>query len=361
MNSNSAAALRRVLISKTSYTIEELVIWQTKLPNVQFALLPPSDTRPNPIADAEKVYVSIFSPGAVCALERHSGRVLWRREIKGLAGAAIHLAAQRVFAKSPNTLLCMNPRTGETLWSFSPHGLERETMYSAPTIYGDKLFIGDRRGFLHCLDVRTGQPLWQVLTNRAGKDVNATPLAVNNRIFVATNASRAAAYSLDGEKVWETALDAPSILEVLWFKGAIGVAAESLYLLDPKTGEIKQRYSWPGDRVQFVCNSPHRMVIILPGCWPPRGGEHLIIVNRSGIVRRYRVAYCLACRYLKETGFLYESHLKGLNISDPASGDIVFEIRAEGAEGIGLVDVKDGVIYAMTDKGVVLALRHPSA
>lgn len=349
------------MISKTSYTIEELTIWQTKLPNVRFALLPPSDTRPNPIADEEKLYVSVFSPGAVCALQRHSGRVLWRREIKGLASAAAHLAAQRVFAKSSNTLLCVDPNTGETLWSFSPHGVEAETMYSAPTIYRSKLFIGDRHGLLHCLDVKTGQPIWQVLTNRTGKDVNTSPLVVNNRVFVATNASSAAAYSLEGKKVWETALDGPSALEVFWFKGTVGVAADSVYLLDPKTGKIKQRHSWLGDRVQFVCNSARQIVVILYGCWPPRGGKHLMIVNRSGIACRYRVAYCLACRYVKETGFLYESHLEGLNISDPASGNIVYEIRVEKTEDIGLVDVKDGVIYALTNNGVVLALRHPNA
>lgn len=348
------------MIPRTSYRIEELTIWQTKLPNVRFALLPPSDTRPNPIADEDKVYVSVFSPGALYALQRHSGRVLWRREIKGLASAATHLAAQRVFAKSSNTLLCLHPNTGETLWSFSPHGVEGETMYSAPTIHGTKLFIGDRRGLLHCLDVKTGQPVWQVLTNLAAKDVNTTPLVANNRVFVATNASSAAAYSLQGKKVWETALDGPSTLEVFWFKGAVGVAADSLYLLDSKTGAIKRRHSWLGDSVQFACNSAQQMAVILHGCWPPRSGSHLMIVNGSGIVRRYRVAYCLACRYVKETGFLYESHLQGLNISDPASGNIVYEIRAEKSEGVGLVDVKDGVIYALTNNGVVLALRHPS-
>jgi hypothetical protein len=36
------------------------------------------------------VVASIFSPGAVCALERKTGKLLWRKETLGFGDAAVY-------------------------------------------------------------------------------------------------------------------------------------------------------------------------------------------------------------------------------------------------------------------------------
>jgi hypothetical protein len=57
-----------------TFTFEELTVWRTELPDVKFAVLPPGNTHPNPLIPDDKLFVSVFSPSAVCALERDTGR-----------------------------------------------------------------------------------------------------------------------------------------------------------------------------------------------------------------------------------------------------------------------------------------------
>jgi hypothetical protein len=58
-----------------TFTFEELTVWRKQLADVKFAVLPPANTRPNPLIADDKLFVSVFSPGAVCALERDTGRL----------------------------------------------------------------------------------------------------------------------------------------------------------------------------------------------------------------------------------------------------------------------------------------------
>jgi hypothetical protein len=57
----------------TDYRIEDVLLWQTPLPDVKVPQLPPSNNRPNPLVTDEAVYVSLFSPGAVCAIRSVGG------------------------------------------------------------------------------------------------------------------------------------------------------------------------------------------------------------------------------------------------------------------------------------------------
>src|SRR5262249_10982095 len=147
---------RRSLPEKATYSVEDLRIWQTKLSGVRFAVLPLSNNRPNPIATGSRVFVSIFAAGSACVLESRTGRVIWRRGIGKLASASVQLHAGALCAQNSNALFRLRPGTGKKMWSFCPYGAEGETIYSSPYIYSSRLFIGDRRGFLNCLDVNTG-------------------------------------------------------------------------------------------------------------------------------------------------------------------------------------------------------------
>jgi hypothetical protein len=45
-----------------TFSFEELTVWRTELPDVKFAVLPPSNTRPNPLIADDKLFVSVLSP-----------------------------------------------------------------------------------------------------------------------------------------------------------------------------------------------------------------------------------------------------------------------------------------------------------
>jgi outer membrane protein assembly factor BamB len=69
----------------------------------------------------------------------------------------------------------LEPETGKTIWSFCPYGEGGETIYSDPAVAGHRVFIGDRQGYLHCLDLQTGRMNWQKLTNKAKNDDSIRP------------------------------------------------------------------------------------------------------------------------------------------------------------------------------------------
>src|SRR5260370_13876413 len=343
-----------------SYNINDLAIWRTKLPKVQHALLPASNNRPNPAVSDERLFVSVLSPGAVCALQRRTGRILWRRAIPGLCGDAVFLHKENVFARSSNILYRLCAKTGEPLWSFCPQGTDRETIYSSPVIQGDRLFIGDRAGFLNCLDTLSGKLKWRQLTNDSKHNVNSTPIVVKNLVIAATNARTAVAYTVEGKLKWRTKLDGPSALGLFEYRGKVGVAGDSLYLLNAVTGRIRKRFHWKGGHVSQVDKSREEIVVQLRGCWPPVGGSHVMVVNCSREIQRsYRLGFCLAFRYARETDLMFESHLDGINAFRTRNPKTLFEIRLKGPHGIGLVAVRDKIIYATTGDGYVYALRHP--
>jgi outer membrane protein assembly factor BamB len=258
---------RHRLLEPATYDFEELSIWRTKLPNAKHAVLPPQNNRPNPLVNGSVIYASVFSEGAVCALDRKSGTLLWRKEIPRLGGAAVYLAEGKLFAKTPHTLYALEPKAGNTVWSFCPYGESGESIYSHPTVYRGKLFIGDRSGFLHCLDSRTGQTLWRVRTNTAKNcDLNSTPLVVGRLVIVTTNANMAAAYDVKtGNRVWRRAMDGPSTFGPLLFRDMLVAIANSIYFLLPKDGKVVRRFSWKNDRVNEADCTQRGVVCMLQG------------------------------------------------------------------------------------------------
>jgi outer membrane protein assembly factor BamB len=351
-----------------TYRFNALAVWQSKLPNVKGAVLPPSNNRPNPLVTDTAVFASIFAPGAVCALQRETGELLWRRELAGLGDAAVYKAGGILFAKTPHTLYAMDPDSGQILWTFCPYGTSGETMYSSPTVHGQSVFIGDRRGFLHCLDLRTGKTKWRQHTSKAkNNDVNSTPLVHGGLVIVATNANRAVAYDPQtGELAWISRLDGPAVRGPLVFQRLVAAFTDSIYLLEPKTGKAVRTFSWKGDGINGATSTPKNIVGTLRGKWPPDGGTEL--VTELVAVNSTRIQFSVVhngwisfVRYVRETKLVYMSHLDGIYACCPTDGRLIWNIKLaeRRPEGVGLVEVKNNTIYALTGTGHVFALRHP--
>lgn len=349
---------------KTDYSFEELAVWRTKLPKTSHAVLPPQTNRPNPLIHKGRLYVSVFSSGAVCALDARDGRMLWRQELPSLGSDSVHLVEGTLFAKTATTLYALEPRTGTTLWSFCPYGDSGEMIYSHPAIHGKNLFIGDRYGYLHCLDSRTGETKWKVLTNtEKNSDVNSTPIVTKGLVIVATNAKMVAAYAeKSGKRVWMRELDGPSSFGPLLFRRQLTVITDSVYLLKPNTGEIIRKFSWRDDAASHADCTQRNVVCILRGSWPPDGTAKLIGLDERGIrFTQSSKAHVAFVRYAKQTKLIYVSHLEGIDIRRQSTGLLAVRIRrSESSSGMSQVDVSRHKIYVLTGDGYVYALRHPS-
>ncbi len=93
--------MRRAKATATASShFDELRIWRTRLPKAKHAVLSPSNNRPNPLVIGDVVYVSVFSPGGICALHRKTGKLIWRREIPRFGGSAVHLSTRDIVCKN---------------------------------------------------------------------------------------------------------------------------------------------------------------------------------------------------------------------------------------------------------------------
>lgn len=357
---------RLMALDKTtvSYSFEELVIWRTRLPQAQHAVNPPCNDRPNPLVAETMVYVSVFSPGAVHALERNTGKIVWSREIPGFGGSAVHSAGGRLFAQTANTVHALEPETGKTIWSFCPYGDSGESIYSSPTIYGNSVFVGDRRGYLHCLDSQTGKTRWKQRTNRAKNcSLNSTPLIAKGLVIVGTNANMAAAYEpRTGKRVWIRKLDGPAGWGPLKCGELVALVTDSIYLLRPESGKIVRRFSWKDDGVNSAAPTRKAIVANLRGSWLPKGSVRLVGVNKEEVYfTASHTAFVAFLRYAAETRLIYVSHLEGIDVIRPENGSTACKIENKSRPlGNGPVDVKRNTIYVLTNDGHVYALRHPT-
>jgi hypothetical protein len=350
---------------------DDLAVWRTSLPGIQHALLPPSSDRPNPKLGDGMLFVSVFSPGYVYALDAATGEVCWRRELPYLGGSSVQFAKSILLAKTARTLYALAPASGSILWEFCPYGPEGETLYSEPILDGSRLFIGDRRGWLHCLNVETGETIWkQQASDGPNRNVNATAVVVAGLVITGTNAGLALAYSIeDGRPVWQAKLDGPCVQHLFLVGKQVVAAAESLHFFDPITGESQGRVNWPGFGVSFAAGTPLNIVLftrsLLAG-WETgepmeRESETLFVFEGTRLVREMRCSgYTHEVRYSTATGLLYASGLRGLDILNPETGEWLHTLRsAETTSGCGLPDVAESGIYTMNGKGVVCALQHP--
>lgn len=343
---------------------DDLAIWRVKLPQAKFAVLPPSSNRPNPLATDDVVYASVFSPGAVVALERCTGKVIWHRNLPKFGGPSVYLSHGTLLATTANTVHALNPETGETRWSFCPYGESGETIYSQPTVQKGHVFIGDWYGFLHCLDFETGKTKWKTLTSRAkNRAVNSTPVLSNGLVIISTNAKRAAAYDIKTGKVqWISRVDGPSSFGPLLCGDILVVVTNSVYLLQPNSGKIVRKFSWRSKRVRGAECVRRGIVATVVHSQPSDGSTKLVGLDLNGVrLNSTFRAFVTFVRYVRETKLIYLSHLEGIDIRLPETGALVFEIQRKArTAGNGLIDVRQNGIYVLTMDGYVYALRHPS-
>ena len=355
-------------------SFRDFTVWRTKLPDVKFAVLPSSNTRPNPLANEDRLYASVFAPGAICALDRDRGKLIWRRQLPKYAHSSVYIHGGKLFATTSNTLFALHPDSGETLWSFCPYGTAGEWIYSSPSAHENHVYIGDRKGYLHCLDAESGKPIWKRRTNRSSNsDVNCTPVLIHGLAIVSTNSRAILAYeALSGKLAWKRRLDAPSTFGPLVHQDSVLAVAHSLYLLNPRTGRVRRRISWKEEKVHNADSTPRSIVFTF---WPKALGCGTVhpdrteptklttLMTKSGVQRTTTfVAFCPSFRYAPSTRLLYLSHLHGIDLFRPETGTMVcrLETSDDVRNGIALVDIRDKQIYALTGDGTVHALRHPA-
>lgn len=343
---------------KIARTDHPFGMWSTKLAGVNHAVLPSHTPRPNPVVTGNRVIASIFSPGTVCALSKQEGRLLWRTELDSYGGSACVPHGRKVYATSCRSLYALNPRSGDILWKFTPYTDPGEWIYSQPALSKERVFIGDRRGYLHCLDTVTGKHLWRRRISRAcNNQANATALVVNSQVVAANNDGAVVCYHANsGETIWRRRVDGPVIAGLLRYESHLLVASTSFYRIDLATGAVHQKMSFPGKSVDSL-SIAQRCIIVhlgpdLKDRDVPWNSELAVIEKDRVIARRPSTAVTHLGSF---DGFACSADHLSFKILDPHNGKVLASKR----RAMAIPDVMAGRMYGLTRQGVVFSDPMP--
>ncbi len=104
------------------------------------------------------------------------------------------------FGTYENQVLAVNMNTRKVIWHYE-HPQRKFPFYSSAAVTGEKVLVGGRDKFLHCLDQKTGKALWTFMTRAR---IDSSPAVAGNRVYFGSNDGRV--YALDiatGKKEWE--------------------------------------------------------------------------------------------------------------------------------------------------------------
>jgi len=141
-----------VALNKTSGT----VVWEANLNrNKRFR-----DVDATPIVDGDNVYASSYD-GALYALNRADGKILWTIDEGGYEQVQIS-GNNLYFSSTSGKTMAVDKASGKILWSKeNPAGIG-----TAPVLYRNVLIVGEMSGALRFLDTRTGEFLGEFAPGR---------------------------------------------------------------------------------------------------------------------------------------------------------------------------------------------------
>lgn len=124
----------------------------------------------------------------VSALAGNSGRLLWFKDISSETGVQVDRVNLAVSASNGEVWM-LDRRNGSTMWKQDQllnRGLSR------PAFYGSQLVVGDAEGYLHWIDVESGNFVARVREGKKG--FAGAPVSVGTTLYVLTSEGTLAAY-----------------------------------------------------------------------------------------------------------------------------------------------------------------------
>jgi outer membrane protein assembly factor BamB len=229
------------------------------------------------------------------AIQKTSGRILWRQKVGRLAAASPAVGDGRVYAvalegtgSTSGRIAAYDARTGRQVWSRAlPSRAE-----SSPLLRKGVVYFGSESGTVYALDARTGRTRW---TYQAGGSVKGGLAYAKGTLFFGDYGGRAhAVRTRDGSRVWSVGTSGTrfgfgsgrfySTPAVAFGRVYLGNTDSRVYSFSARTGEL----AWAIGTGAYVYGSP--AVANTPGLGPTvyigsYDGSFYAFDARSGAVR----------------------------------------------------------------------------
>jgi outer membrane protein assembly factor BamB len=197
------------------------------------------------------------------AIQKTSGRILWRQQVGRLAAASPTVGDGRVYAvalrgigSETGRLAAYRARDGRQVWSKAlPSRAE-----SSPLLRRGTVYLGSEDGTVYALDARNGRTRW---TYRAGGAVKGGLAYAKGTLFFGDYAGRVHAIRIkDGSRVWSVGTNGTrfgfgsgrfySTAAVAFGRVYLGNTDSRVYSFSARTGEL----AWATGTGAYVYGSP---------------------------------------------------------------------------------------------------------
>ena len=194
-------------------------------------------------------------------------RELWRQRV-GAGWSAFAVVQGRAVTQEQRgeeeLVTCYELLTGRLLWAHADKA--RFTQWqggegprATPTVHQGRVFAYGATGLLNCLDLATGQKVWQRRVLEEAQCTNlewglcASPLIVDDKVIVTRGGAKGAvllAYRAeDGAPLWQKGDDqasyaSPVLATLAGRRVILSNNARSLTVHDPATGEVLLEHAW---------------------------------------------------------------------------------------------------------------------
>ena len=162
-----------------------------------------------PVIQNDRIFIA-DQPGLVKALNRETGKTVWRADIQSAVTTGPGVGSGLVIIGSSNAeVIALDQETGELLWR---QAVSSEVL-AAPAISGGRVVVHTIDGKVYCLEAATGKLAWvherqiPLLTLRG----SSTPVISGSLVIVGFSGGKMIGLDLNnGDALWEVSVSVPT-------------------------------------------------------------------------------------------------------------------------------------------------------
>jgi len=212
----------------------------------------------SPAYGQKRIYVTILErakgvrAGRIVALNAKTGRIAWSRPLRSRSESSPLFVDGRIyFGAEDGTVYAMRAKDGSKQWTFRARGAVK----GGPALAGGKLYFGTYGGNVYAITQRTGKQVWRAGTSGANFGLSAgnfyaTPAVAYGRVYIGNTDGNMYSFSAStGKLAWRRGTGSyvyasPAVAQVRNSKPTVyfGSYDGTFYALDARSGATRWTY-----------------------------------------------------------------------------------------------------------------------
>ena len=168
----------------------------------------------SPVIDHGSVLAISTDKGTVHQIDLTTSELLWKYDVGSIVISTPAVHSNTVIVVTlEETILALDEKEGDVLWEreihtesdFSAQDVLKNasaSFNSSPAIADNKVYVGLRSGVFLCLDLDTGETLWQYETEGP---IVASPAIADEKVFISSTDGKIYCFGIDPETYYEKA------------------------------------------------------------------------------------------------------------------------------------------------------------